>query len=107
VCSTSGDTTDRGDALDRDALLDESPGSRSCGCGWVHGLECIGDAEQVVALLVQRDMSLANLGAFMVKLELEELAATASARLRLASFCRNSSAAAATIDDDHHADSGH
>ncbi len=92
ACSTSGDTADRVGALDRDALLDESPGSRSCGCGWVHGLERIGDAEQVVALLVQRDMSLANLGAFAV--ELEELAATASARLRLASFCRNSSAAA-------------
>ncbi len=91
-CFTSGDTADRVGALDRDALLDESPGSWSCGCGWVHGLECIGDAEHVVALLVQRDMSLANLGWFTV--ELEELAATASARLRLASFCRNSSAAA-------------
>ena len=36
------------------------------------GLERIGDAEQVVALLVQSEVSLANLGAFTV----DELAAT-------------------------------
>jgi hypothetical protein len=38
----------------------------------VGGLERIGDAEQVVALLVQSEVSLANLGAFTV----DELAAT-------------------------------
>jgi hypothetical protein len=63
VCSTSGDTAY--DALDRDALLDELR-------AWVVGLERIGDAEQVVALLVQSEVSLANLGAFTV----DELAAT-------------------------------
>jgi hypothetical protein len=64
VCSTSGDTACRGDALDRDALLDELR-------AWVGGLERIGDAEQVVALLVESEVSLANLGAFTV----DELAA--------------------------------
>ncbi len=59
VCSTSSDTAYRGDALDRDALLDELR-------AWVGGLERIGDAEQVVALLVQSEVSLANLGAFTV-----------------------------------------
>ena len=39
---------------------------------WVDGLERIGDAEQVVALLVRSEVSLANLGAFTV----DELAAT-------------------------------
>ncbi len=45
-----------------------------CSTGWragVGGLERIGDAEQVVALLVQSEVSLANLGAFTV----DELAA--------------------------------
>jgi hypothetical protein len=65
VCSTSGDTAYRGDALDRDAPLDELR-------AWVGGLERIGDAEQVVALLVRSEVSLANLGAFTV----DELAAT-------------------------------
>ncbi len=65
VCSTSGDAAYRGDALDRDALLDELR-------AWVGGLERIGDAEQVVALLVQSEVSLANLGSFTV----DELAAT-------------------------------
>jgi hypothetical protein len=55
VCSTSGDTACRGDALGRDALLDELR-------AWVGGLERIGDAEQVVALLVESEVSLANLG---------------------------------------------
>ena len=39
---------------------------------WVGGLERIGDAEQVVALLVRNEVPLANLGAFSV----DELAAT-------------------------------
>jgi hypothetical protein len=65
VCSSSGDTADRGDALDRDAPLDELR-------AWVGGLERIGDAEQVVALLVESEVSLANLGSFTV----DELAAT-------------------------------
>ena len=38
---------------------------------WVDGLERIGDAEQVVALLVESEVSLANLGLFTV----DELAA--------------------------------
>jgi hypothetical protein len=65
VCSTSGDTAERGDALDRDAPLDELR-------AWVGGLERIGDAEHVVALLVKSEVSLTNLGAFTV----DELAAT-------------------------------
>ncbi len=65
VCSTSGDTAYLSDALGRDAPLDELR-------AWVGGLERIGDAEQVVALLVQSEVSLANLGAFTVG----ELAAT-------------------------------
>ncbi len=65
ACSTSGDTAYRGDALGRHAPLDELR-------AWVGGLECIGDAEQVVALLVQSEVTLANLGAFTV----DELAAT-------------------------------
>jgi hypothetical protein len=32
----------------------------------VGGLECVGDAEQLVALLVQSEVSLANLGLFSV-----------------------------------------
>ncbi len=64
VCSTSGDTADRGDALGRHALLDELR-------AWVGGLERVGDAEQVVALLVESEVSLANLGLFTV----DELAA--------------------------------
>jgi hypothetical protein len=64
VCSTSSDTACRGDALARDAPLDELR-------AWVGGLERIGDAEQVVALLVRSEVSLANLGAFTV----DELAA--------------------------------
>ncbi len=39
---------------------------------WVGGLERIGDAEQVVALLVRSEVPLANLGSFTV----DELAAT-------------------------------
>jgi hypothetical protein len=39
---------------------------------WVGGLERIGDAEQVVALLLQGKVSLANLGLFTV----DELAGT-------------------------------
>ncbi len=72
ACSTSGDTAYRGDALGRDAPLDELR-------AWVGGLERIGDAEQVVALLVRSEVSLvrsevslANLGSFTV----DELAAT-------------------------------
>ena len=65
VCSTSGDTAERGDALGPDAPLDALR-------AWVGGLERIGDAEQVVALLVRSEVSLANLGAFTV----DELAAT-------------------------------
>ena len=64
VCSTSGDTAYRGDALGRDAPLDELR-------AWVGGLERIGDAEQVVALLVRSEVSLANLESFTV----DELAA--------------------------------
>jgi hypothetical protein len=64
VCPTSGDTACRGDALDRDALLDELR-------AWVGGLERIGESEQVVALLVESEVSLANLGSFRV----DELAA--------------------------------
>ena len=64
MCSTSGDTAYRDDALDRDAPLDELR-------AWVGGLERIGDAEQVVALLVESEVSLANLGSFTV----DELAA--------------------------------
>jgi hypothetical protein len=82
VCSTSGETAERGDAPDRDAPLDELR-------AWVGGLECIGDAEQVVALLVESEVSLANLGAFRV----DELAAMgigeAAARELLSQFeCR-------------------
>ncbi len=65
VCSTSCDSAERGDALRRDALLDELR-------ALVGELERIGDAEQVVALLVRSEVSLANLGAFPV----DELAAT-------------------------------
>ncbi len=65
MCSTSGDTAYRGHVLDRDAPLDELR-------AWVGGLERIGDAEQVVVLLVESEVSLANLGAFTV----DELAAT-------------------------------
>jgi hypothetical protein len=67
VCSSSGDTdtADRGGALGRDALLHELR-------AWVGGLERIGDAEQVVALLVRSEVSLANLGSFTF----DELAAT-------------------------------
>ncbi len=64
VCSNSGDTAERGDALCRDAL-DELR-------AWVGGLERIGDAEHVVALLVRSEVTLANLGSFTV----DELAAT-------------------------------
>jgi hypothetical protein len=46
VCSTSGDTAERGDALGPDAPLDALR-------AWAGGLERIGDAEQVVALLVR------------------------------------------------------
>jgi hypothetical protein len=45
--------------------------STSYGRELVGGLERIGDAEHVVALLLRSDVSLANLGAFMV----DELAA--------------------------------
>ena len=63
-----------------------------CSTGWragVGGLERIGDAEQVVALLVDSEVSLANLGAFTV----DELAAMgigeAAARELLSQFeCR-------------------
>jgi hypothetical protein len=65
VCSTSGDAAGSGDALGRDAPLDALR-------AWVGGLERIGDAEQVVALLVESEVSLANLGA----LTIDELAAT-------------------------------
>jgi hypothetical protein len=65
ACSTSGDAAYRGDPLGRHAPLDELR-------AWVGGLERIGDAEQVVALLVESEVSLANLGAFTV----DELAAT-------------------------------
>jgi hypothetical protein len=58
VCSTSGETAERGDFLYELRA-------------WMGGLERIGDAEQVVALLVQSEVSLANLGAFTV----DELAA--------------------------------
>jgi hypothetical protein len=60
-----GDTADRGAALGRDAPLDVLR-------AWVGGLERIGDAEHVVALLVRSEVSLANLGSFTV----DELAAT-------------------------------
>ena len=59
MCSTSGDTAYRGDALGRDAPLDELR-------AWVGGLERIGDAAQLTALLVQSEVSLANLGSFTV-----------------------------------------
>jgi hypothetical protein len=49
------------EALSRDALR-----------AWVGGVERIGDAEQVVAMLLQSKVSLANLGSFTV----DELAAT-------------------------------
>jgi hypothetical protein len=65
ACFNSGDTAERGDALARDAPLDELR-------AWVGGLEHLGDAEQVVALLVRSEVSLANLGSFTV----DELAAT-------------------------------
>ncbi len=58
MCSTSGETAERGDFLYELRA-------------WMGGLERIGDAEQVVALLVQSEVSLANLGAFTV----DELAA--------------------------------
>ena len=64
MCPTSGDTADRGDALGQKAPLDELR-------AWVGGLERIGDAEQVAALLVDSEVSLANLGSFTV----DELAA--------------------------------
>ena len=54
----------------RDALLDELR-------EWVGGLERIGDAEQVAAVLV-REVPLANLGSFTV----DELAATGHRRGR-------------------------
>ena len=65
ACSTSGDAAYRSDALGRHAPLDELR-------AWVGGLERIGDAEQVVALLLQGEVSLANLGLFTV----DELAGT-------------------------------
>ena len=58
-------TADGGDAHARDTLLAELR-------AWVGGLERIGDAEQVVALLLQGEVSLANLGLFTV----DELAGT-------------------------------
>jgi len=68
VCSTS----ERGEGArnlnresTRDTLLDELR-------MWVSGLETIGDAEHVVALLVKNEVSLANLELFTV----DELAST-------------------------------
>ncbi len=49
---------------------------------WVGGLERIGDAEQVVALLVRNEVPLANLGSFSV----DELAATGIGKAA-ASWC--------------------
>jgi hypothetical protein len=58
-------TAEGGDVHARDTLLAELR-------AWVGGLERIGDAEQVVALLLQGEVSLANLGLFTV----DELAGT-------------------------------
>jgi hypothetical protein len=52
-------TAEGGDAHARDTLLAELR-------AWVGGLERIGDAEQVVVLLVESEVSLANLGSFTV-----------------------------------------
>jgi hypothetical protein len=63
-CAASCDTAEGGGTRGRDALLDELR-------AWVGGLERIGDAAQLTALLVQSEVSLANLGSFSV----DELAA--------------------------------
>jgi hypothetical protein len=65
LCDLAEPPVDGGHTLRRDTPLDELR-------AWVGRLQCIDDAEHVVALLVHNEVSLANLGLFTV----DELATT-------------------------------
>jgi hypothetical protein len=65
LCDMAEPPVDGGHTLRRDTPLDELR-------AWVGRLQCIDDAEHVVALLVHNEVSLANLGLFTV----DELATT-------------------------------
>ena len=65
LCRTAFSTSDDGRILGTDTLLDELQ-------TWVNGLERIGDAKQVLSLLVKNEVSMANLDSFTV----DELSST-------------------------------